>query len=78
VDIAFKRAQKSCGISFSQKGVVIIGDSPNDIACGKSYGVKTIATATGNHRMEELRKHKPDYLFKDLSDYQEIVRAIAA
>jgi len=42
--------------------IYIIGDTPNDIACGKAIGARTIAVATGRYSLEELSPHSPWWL----------------
>lgn len=74
--IAVDRAKEVLGQEFRRKDVVIIGDTPNDIACGRSLDVKSIAIATGPYSCEELQKHGPDYCFSDLTDTEAIVEAI--
>lgn len=74
--LAVKRAEGLTGRKFRGKDVVIIGDSIRDIECGKDINALTIAVATGFHSEEELRKHKPDYLFGNLKDYKQVLRAI--
>ncbi|MDU2063903.1 MAG: HAD family hydrolase [Sporomusaceae bacterium] len=37
----------------------VIGDTPNDVSCGKSIGAKTIAIATGNYALHELEACDP-------------------
>jgi phosphoglycolate phosphatase len=39
--------------------VYVIGDTPNDIDCGKAIGARTIAVATGMYSLEELQDHSP-------------------
>lgn len=39
--------------------IYVIGDTPNDIDCGKAIGAKTIAVATGMYSLEELQDHSP-------------------
>jgi hypothetical protein len=36
----------------------------------------TIVVATAFHSEEELRKHKPAFLFGNLKDYKQVLRAI--
>ncbi len=45
--------------SLSSEHIFVIGDTPNDIACGKAIGAKTIAVATGRFALPELLAHKP-------------------
>jgi phosphoglycolate phosphatase len=74
--LAVRRAETLTGRKFRGKDVVIVGDSVRDIECGKELKALTIAVATGFHSEEELRKHKPDYLFGNLKDYKQVLRAI--
>jgi phosphoglycolate phosphatase-like HAD superfamily hydrolase len=74
--IAVERARRETGIGFSGKEVVIIGDTPRDVACGQHLGVRTIATATGQHPVDELAACGADHTFADLSDVDAVWRAI--
>ena len=68
VGLAIAEAERKFDTKFSGKDVVIVGDSIHDIECGKPHGSLTIAVTTGFYSKEELMKHSPDYLFKDLAD----------
>lgn len=48
--------------------VVVIGDTPLDVAAGRAIGAECIAVATGHHSLETLRACHPDHLFSDLTD----------
>jgi phosphoglycolate phosphatase len=74
--LAVRRAETLTGRKFRGKDVVIVGDSVRDIECGKELKALTIAVATGFHSEEELRKHKPDFLFGNLKDYKQVLKAI--
>jgi phosphoglycolate phosphatase-like HAD superfamily hydrolase len=76
VGVAVKRAVENCGVIFSGKDIVIIGDSPHDVECGKPYGATSIAVATGHNNLEELKRHGPDYAFKDLRDYEKVIEVL--
>jgi phosphoglycolate phosphatase len=76
--IAIERARVATGITFRGKEVVVIGDTPLDIACGRHLGVRTIAVATGRHTADELAEHSPDHLLPDLADLDAAWRAISA
>jgi phosphoglycolate phosphatase-like HAD superfamily hydrolase len=75
--VAAERAKKRTGVEFAGKEIVIIGDTPFDIACGEHLGVRTIAVATGVHSLDDLAACGPDYLFDDLSDTAAVWGAIA-
>lgn len=74
--VAIRRAEERFGHRFSGKSVVIIGDTPHDIACGEHLGVRTIAVATGSYDAGALAACQPDYLFESLADTDAVLRAI--
>ncbi len=76
--VAVRRAEELTGRRFAGKEIAVIGDTPADIDCGAALGVKAIAVATGTHDVEELRRHGPDYVFADLSDWRAAYEAILA
>ena len=76
--VAVSEAERLCGERFAGRAVTIIGDTPNDIACGRHLGVNAIAVATGKFDSEALRAHQPHHLFNDLSDTQAVLEAIRA
>lgn len=61
---------------FSAKEIVIIGDTPNDIHCGRDLHVRTIAVATGPFSVEQLQAEKPDFVFLNLADKEKVLSAI--
>lgn len=56
--------------------VVVIGDTPRDIACARAGGARAIAVATGHVSRAELAAHAPDALFDDLQDTQTVLSAV--
>lgn len=75
VEIA-KGKMSLIGMSFENEDIVVIGDTPRDVDCGKNACVRTIAVATGDFSFEELKECKPDFLFNSLSDTNSIISAI--
>ena len=75
--IAMKRALEFHGQPFPSQDIFVIGDTPRDIECGKAFGAKTVAVATGHYSRVELAAHHPDFLFDDLSDADAVLAAIA-
>ncbi|MDF2634065.1 MAG: hypothetical protein K0R78_939 [Pelosinus sp.] len=53
--------------------VYVIGDTPNDIDCGKAIGARTIAVATGMYSLEELQDHSPWWAVSTLPPPAEFV-----
>ncbi|MBX9939592.1 MAG: HAD hydrolase-like protein [Candidatus Obscuribacterales bacterium] len=76
--IAVERARKHFALDFAPKEVVIIGDSVNDIACAKHFGACVVAVNTGKTSYEELERHKPDFLFRNLENTNQVLEAIFA
>lgn len=70
------RAREKHGREFSPEETDVIGDTPRDIACGKAFGARTIAIATGTWSRADLAKHQPDFLFDDLSNVDEVIRTL--
>lgn len=73
---AVTRAKELTGRTFAGKDIIVIGDTPNDVACGRHLGVKAIAVATGIFDAAELEKSEPDHLFGDFSDHKRVLDAI--
>ena len=65
------------GEEFPPDRIYVIGDTPRDIECGKAFGAKTVAVATGYYSREALASHDPDFLFDDFSDPDAVMAATA-
>lgn len=76
VPLAVRRAQALTGVEFAGPRVVIVGDTPLDIDCGRAAGASTVAVATGPFAVGELLAHEPDAVFADFSPVEEVVAAI--
>lgn len=74
--VAVRRAEEQLRHRFRGKDVVVIGDTPADIACGAHLGVRTVAVATGSYSAEQLAACGPDHLFETLADTEAVCAAI--
>jgi phosphoglycolate phosphatase len=74
--IAARRAEPFFGRVPSGNEVVIIGDTPADIACGECIGARAVAVATGGYSVPDLAACGPHVVFEDLSDTDRVVDAI--
>ncbi len=62
---------------FSPQQFIVIGDTPNDIACARAFGAKVVAVETGRGQSGvELRENNPDYLLQDLSDTKKVLEIL--
>jgi phosphoglycolate phosphatase len=68
VRVAIVRAQATCGRDFAPDEVLVIGDTPRDIAAARAAGVRAAAVATGPHSRAALQAHHPDLLFATLEE----------
>mgnify|MGYP001043402494 CR=1 FL=1 len=76
--IAAARATQRHGRAFANADIVVIGDTPNDIACARAAGARAVAVATGPFGIEELRAHAPDAVLRSLADTEAALAAILA
>jgi phosphoglycolate phosphatase-like HAD superfamily hydrolase len=74
--IAAQRAEKLTGRHFTGHDVVVVGDTPADVACGRAVGAWTVAVATGGPPIESLRAANPDRLLPNFTDLEATLRAI--
>ena len=74
---AVDRAAAHVGFQFRPDQVDVVGDTGHDIACGKAFGARTIAVATGSWSRERLAEHEPDFLFDDLANVDEVKRTLS-
>ena len=56
--------------------IVVIGDTPADIQCGRGIGARAIAVATGTYSVDQLSEHRPAAVFEDLSETSAVIAAI--
>ena len=74
--IARDRASAFLGQDVSGERLVIIGDTPADIDCGRGVGARAVAVATGGFSVEELASHGPVATLSDLSDTARVLELI--
>jgi phosphoglycolate phosphatase len=74
--IARARAEQLLGRRVSGQNVVVIGDTPADMGCGRAIGARAIGVATGRYSIDALRACDAAAVFADLSDTPAVIRAI--
>jgi phosphoglycolate phosphatase-like HAD superfamily hydrolase len=68
--IAVRAHQRGCellGQALRGEQILVIGDTPLDIACGRAIGARVLAVATGGSTLAELEAQKPDWAVADLT-----------
>jgi phosphoglycolate phosphatase len=63
-------------LQLDDADVVVVGDTPRDIACARAGHARVIAVATCFYTREQLEAHRPDVVLDDLSDTNAVVAAV--
>lgn len=74
--IAARRAEPHFGRVPRGDEVVIIGDTPADIACGVGIAARALGVATGAYSVADLAACGPHAVFEDLSRTDAVIEAI--
>lgn len=74
--IARRRAGEQLGLDLAGDRLVVIGDTPADIECGRSLGAKAIGVASGHYTVEQLLAHNPYAAFQSLSNTARVLDTI--
>jgi phosphoglycolate phosphatase len=68
VPVAMSRVRE-CGVAdVAPRDVIVIGDTPHDVACAAAAGATAVAVATGFSDRAALTSAGADVVFDDLSD----------
>ena len=65
---ALMRLRHLYGKGVSGKDLIIVGDTPWDVRCGKSIGAVTVGVTTGKYGRDDLEPEEPDVILDDLAD----------
>ena len=68
--VGVARGETLAGGPIPRERVVVIGDTPLDIAAGRALGAKTLAVTTGPFKAGELQAHAPDAVVADFTETQ--------
>ena len=66
VPAALKQAT-ALGYRCSARDVVLVGDTPRDIACAREAGCRVVSVATGKYSLSALLSHSADVAIPDLA-----------
>ncbi len=76
--IAAERAARRTGKRFAGADIVIVGDTPDDVACGRPIGARAVAVATGFFDVTQLRAAGAAHVFENLTDTRAVTSALLA
>lgn len=74
--IAQRRASESLGLSISGEKMIVIGDTPADITCGRALGARAIGVASGYYTVAQLEAHDPYAVLPSLASTQLVLETI--
>jgi phosphoglycolate phosphatase len=66
--IAHRRGSELLGRTLRGEEVLVIGDTPLDVACAKAISARCLAVATGTSSVEDLAAHGPNWTVSSLND----------
>jgi phosphoglycolate phosphatase-like HAD superfamily hydrolase len=75
-DAALAAVSDTCGVAFHPEEVVVVGDTPLDVAVAVETGARAVAVATGTYSVEALWDAGADEVLEDLSDLDSVLRAL--
>jgi phosphoglycolate phosphatase-like HAD superfamily hydrolase len=76
--VALRRMEEKTGERFSPADVIVIGDTPRDIACAHAMGARCLAVATGQFDHAQLSTHDAWLTLADLGDTESVMLALKA
>jgi phosphoglycolate phosphatase len=75
--VALERYRARTGQAIDASAVVIIGDTPNDVAVARAGGTRSVCVTTGQYDRDALIAAGADVVFHDFSDVDEVLRVFA-
>jgi phosphoglycolate phosphatase-like HAD superfamily hydrolase len=76
VAIARARTERAHGVSVAPADVVLVGDTPLDVAAAREGGARAVAVATGPYDEDQLAAAGADAVLPDLADTDRVVAAV--
>lgn len=76
--LAAGRIRKFLDFDFAPEQFIVIGDTPNDIACAKHFGAKSLAVGTGRlFSHEQVLACNPDAFVPNFADIGRVMELLA-
>lgn len=74
-DVA-RKAIENVGAGVSAEQVLVIGDTPKDIAAALDNGVTAVGVATGSYTTDQLRESGAHMVFEDFSNWRQVAATL--
>ena len=66
------------GVDLQPHQFIVIGDTPNDIACARHFGARALAVGTGRlYQTADLLACNPDAFIPNFSDLELVMHSLA-
>ena len=76
VPLALERARSRGLPPLPYSDVIVVGDTPHDVACAQAVGARPIGVATGTFSVEQLKMSGAPIVLRDLSDTDGFLRLL--
>lgn len=73
---AIANAEDHYKVKFNLSDIFVLGDTIHDVNAAKAASVKSIAVLTGSNSLEELESSKPDYIFSNFENYNDLIKIL--
>lgn len=67
--VARGRGEQRVGRALRGEEILVIGDTPRDIECGRAIGARVLAVATGSYPLEQLQREEPCWVVPTLAQF---------
>ena len=78
VGVALAKYQACTGERLVGEQVMIVGDTPRDVACAKAHACRSVAVATGRWSFDALVKTNADVVLQDLTNPSPLLQLLAS
>jgi phosphoglycolate phosphatase-like HAD superfamily hydrolase len=76
VPVAVERARARGVGGVTPADVLVVGDTPHDVACALAVGALPVGVATGGFSVDQLRASGAEIVFEDLSDREAFLKLL--
>jgi phosphoglycolate phosphatase-like HAD superfamily hydrolase len=76
VPVAVERARARGVGGVTPADVLVVGDTPHDVACALAVGAVPVGVATGGFSVDQLRASGAEIVFEDLSDREAFLKLL--
>jgi phosphoglycolate phosphatase-like HAD superfamily hydrolase len=75
---AVERINRHLALDIPPEHFIVIGDTPNDVACARHFGTRVVAVGSGRiHSVADLRACEPDAFLPNLLDVELFMKTLA-